>query len=157
MIGGMRLRPLIWGIGIAALAALILVWNATEGSTMSTQQGACAPDSRDKISEVFQAAFPAAQAPKVMSCDGDSTAWASFSHISAELVPASLSGLQGLEPLNDPGWFPMDLMDAQYRGAFGGADWTKVTSLESFDPVTKARIFLINAPDKRSFALITSE
>lgn len=143
--------------GVAALSALAFLGNAIEGNTMTPQSGSCVESSRNKISEMFRSAFSIETAPEVISCEESSTAWASFSSLSAELTPQSVNGVQGMKPLGDPAWFPMDLLSDRYRGAFEDADWSKVTYAESFDPATKARIFLINSPDKRSFVVITSE
>lgn len=124
---------------------------------MSTQQGTCDQESRGKISEMLQSIFSIEQPPKIISCYGGGTAWASFSYLSAEVAPASFDSIAGFEPLNDPAWFPMDLLAENHRGAFEGADWSRVMYRESFHPQTKARIFLIRSPDDRAFIVTTSE
>lgn len=155
MTSGAKMRPAMLGICMA-LAAVILGWNATEGGAMSAQQNKCGDDAT-KLSEMFRTLFAAETPPDILSCSAGGTPWASFSHVSAEVAPASFDGIAGFEPLNDPGWFPMDLMPDDYRRAFEGADWTKVLSAQSFDPQTKARIFLIRSPDDRAFIVTTSE
>ena len=144
-------------LSLTILIVAMYIWNVSEGNTMKTQTGGCAKDDRDKIAEMLHTVFSVKQEPDVISCGGGSTAWASFSHISAEITPASISEISGFESLNDPAWFPMDLFEDEYQRAFDGVDWSKVTSHASFDPVTRARVFLINSTDGRSFVLITSE
>ncbi|TKW65032.1 MAG: hypothetical protein DI616_16815 [Paracoccus denitrificans] len=101
--------------------------------------------------------FSVEQDPEILSCSAGSTPWASFSYLSAEVTPGSFDGIDGFKPLNDPGWFPMDLMPDDYRGAFEGADWTAVNWTQSFDRSTGARIFLIKSPDNKAFVVVTSE
>lgn len=155
----MRLRNGLMLSGAMAVVVALLLPNVMNGEvSMQDEAHSCTVEDSAQIEQVIRDAFPdARQKPKILSCDAGGTPFASFSHISAELVPDSVRDLTEFMPVGDPGWIPMSLLSDSYQPVFEGADWNKVTYAESFDEKTGARVFVMNTPDDRSFVLITSE
>lgn len=155
----MRLRSSLMLSGAMAVMLILLLPHVMNGEvSMQDEAHSCAVEDSAQIEQIISAAFPdARQNPKILSCDSGGTPFASFSHISAELVPDSVRHLTKFILVGDPGWIPMSLLSDSYQPAFEGADWNKVTYAEASDKKTGARVFVINTPDDRSFVLITSE